>query len=96
MSSKKDVYNAKIKSIGDKILDITNLATTTTALNAKINEIQKIPNITTLATYTILNAVENKSPDHSRNISTPKVNSRNFFCKIRTSKFSKQVILLIC
>ena len=95
MSSKKDVYNAKIKNIGDKILDITNLATTT-ALNAKINEIQKMPNITTLATYTILIAVDNKSPDHSRNISTSKVNSRNFFCKIRTSKFSKQVILLIC
>ena len=95
MSSKKDVYNAKIKNIGDKILDITNLATTT-ALNAKMNEIQKIPNITTLATCTILIAVENKSPDHSRNISTPKVNSRNFFGKIRASKFSKQVILLIC
>ena len=33
----KDVYNAKIKNIGDKIPDITNLATKAT-LNAKINE----------------------------------------------------------
>ena len=33
---KKDVYNAKIKDIEDKIPDITNLAINTT-LNAKIN-----------------------------------------------------------
>ena len=33
---KKDVYNAKIKNIEDKIPNITNLATKTT-LNAKIN-----------------------------------------------------------
>ena len=32
----KDVYNAKIKNIENKIPDITNLATTTAALNAKI------------------------------------------------------------
>ena len=36
---KKDVYNAKIKNIEDKILDITNLATNTT-LNAKKNEVK--------------------------------------------------------
>ena len=36
---KKDVYNAKIKNIEDKIPDITNLATKTT-LNAKINEVK--------------------------------------------------------
>ena len=35
---KKDVYNAKIKNIEDKIPDITNLATKTT-LNVKINEV---------------------------------------------------------
>ena len=34
---KKDVYNAKIKDIQDKIPDITNLATTT-PLDTKINE----------------------------------------------------------
>ena len=37
---KKDVYNAKIKNIEDKILDITNLATNTT-LNAEIMELKK-------------------------------------------------------
>ena len=42
----KDVYNAKIKNIEDKIPDITYLATNTT-LNAKINEVKKeIPSIT--------------------------------------------------
>ena len=37
---KKDAYNAKIKNIEDKILDITNLATNIT-LNGKINEVKK-------------------------------------------------------
>ena len=36
---KKDVYNAKFKNIADKISDITNLATTS-AFNAKINEVK--------------------------------------------------------
>ena len=57
---KKDVYNAKIENIEDKIPDITNLATNTT-LNAKINEVKnKIPKITNLATTTALTAVEKK------------------------------------
>ena len=48
----KDVYNAMIKNIEVKILDITNLAMKTT-LNAKINEgKEKMPNITYLATTT--------------------------------------------
>ena len=58
---KKDVYNAKIKSIKDKIYGITNLATTT-ALNPKINVKNKIPDITNLATTTALTAVENEIP----------------------------------
>ena len=37
---KKDVYNAKIKNIEDKIHDINNLATNTT-LNAEINKLKK-------------------------------------------------------
>ena len=37
---KKDVYNAKIKNIEDKIPDITNLTTNTT-LYAKINEAKR-------------------------------------------------------
>ena len=36
----KDVFNAKIKNIEDKIPDITNLATNT-PLNVKINEVKK-------------------------------------------------------
>ena len=46
---KKDVHNAKIKNIEDKIPDITNVATATT-LNAKINEVRgEIHSITNLA-----------------------------------------------
>ena len=61
---KKDEYNAKIRNIEDKILDITNLANTT-ALNAKINDVKgKIPNITNSATTTTaLTVVENKMPN---------------------------------
>ena len=62
---KKDVYNAKIKTIEDKIPDITNLATNTT-LNTKRNEIKgKILSITNLATTTALTTVENKIPNVS-------------------------------
>ena len=38
--AKKDVYNANIENIEDKIPDITNLAANTT-LKAKINEVKK-------------------------------------------------------
>ena len=54
---KKDVYNAKIKNIEDKIPDITKLATDTT-LNAKINEVKgEIPRFTNLATSAAITAV---------------------------------------
>ena len=60
---KKGVYNAKIKNIKDKILDIPKFATKTT-LNAKINEVKcEIPSITDLATTSALTAVENKIPN---------------------------------
>ena len=53
---KKDEYNAKIRSIEDKILHITNLANTT-ALNAKINDVRdKISSITDVATTAAFNA----------------------------------------
>ena len=53
---KKDVYNAKIKTIEDNIPDITNLTTNTT-LDPNINEVEnKIPNITNLTTTVALNA----------------------------------------
>ena len=84
---KKDVYNAKIKDIEDKILDITNLAITTTfhaqinvvkneiptaALNTKINEVKnKIPNIANLATTTALTAVDKEQTHHSKYITSP-------------------------
>ena len=56
----KDVYNAKIKNIGDKIPDITNLATKAT-LNVKINEAKGgILSTTNLAANASLTAVENK------------------------------------
>ena len=52
----KDVYNAKITNIEDKIRDITNLATNTTLI-AKINEVKvEIPSTTNLATTAALNA----------------------------------------
>ena len=63
---KKDVYNATIKNIEDKIPDITNLATKTT-LRAKINEVKaEIPNITNLATTSALTVVENKVPSQKK------------------------------
>ena len=53
---KKDVYNAKMKNIEDKMADAT-----TATLNAKINEVKsKIPNIN-LATTSSLTVVENKT-----------------------------------
>ena len=62
---KKDVYNAKIKNIEDKIPDITNLDTNTT-LNTKINEVKgEIPCITNLAATAALTTVENKIPNVS-------------------------------
>ena len=57
---KKDVYNANIKNIEDKIPDIFNVATKTT-FDAKIYEFKgEITNITNLATKTTLNAVKNE------------------------------------
>ena len=53
---KKDVYNAKIKNIKDKIPDIINLATNT-SLSAKISEVKSDkPNINNLTTTAALNA----------------------------------------
>ena len=58
MLLKKDVYNAEIKNIEDKMPNITNLATNTT-LKSKINEIKnKMPNISNLATTSALNTAK--------------------------------------
>ena len=63
---KKDVYNAKIENIEDKIPDITNLATNTT-LKAKINKVKKeIPSITNLVATALkakINEAKNKIPN---------------------------------
>ena len=55
---RKDVYNADIEDVEDKIPGITNLATNTT-LNAKTHEVKnEIPSITNLATTDTLSAVD--------------------------------------
>ena len=60
---KKDVYNAKIKIIKDKISDILNIATNA-SLNAKINEAKgEILSSTNLATTAGLTNIENKIPN---------------------------------
>ena len=52
---------------------VFNLAITF-ALNAKINEAKNnIPNITNLATTTVLTAAENKTLVHSKYITTPEL-----------------------
>ena len=67
----KDWYNAKVKNIEEKILDITNVATSTT-LNAKINEVKgKIPIITNLATTIAVTVAENKIPNVSNLVKKP-------------------------
>ena len=83
--------NGKINEIKNEVPSITTLVKTS-ALNAKTNEVKnKIFNTASLATDTVLTAFENKIPDHSKYIATPefsdKVNSRKFYCKIKTSKF---------
>ena len=64
----KDVYNAIIKYIEDKIPDITILATNAT-LNAKINEVKnEIPRITNLVINASLNSKINEVENKIRNI----------------------------
>ena len=56
MSLKKDACNASVKSIADKLPDITDLVTNTSH-NAKINKVEgEIPNIAELAPTSALNA----------------------------------------
>ena len=65
MSLKEDVNDTNIKTIVDKMPNITNLSTNT-SLNTKINGVKgEAPNITNLATITALAAVENKIPNVS-------------------------------
>ena len=58
----REVYNSKIKTIEDKVPDITKLLTNA-SLNAKIKEVKgEISNIINLATTTALTTVEKKNP----------------------------------
>ena len=54
--------------------------------NAKTNEVKnKIPNITNLATTTVLTAFENKVPDRSKYITSPECNkltAENFAARL--------------
>ena len=57
---KKDLYNAKIKNIEDKIPDTTNV--TTNSLNTKKNQVKgEILSITNLVTTAALNAKVNEA-----------------------------------
>ena len=89
---KKDVYNAKIKNIEDKMPDITNLATNA-SLNAKINEVEgEIPNITYLATNAFLNTkiyeVKGEIPKLNELSKKVKVTLTNGLTKDLINKFS--------
>ena len=86
---KKDVYNAKIKNIEDKIPDITNLVP-----NAAVTAVEnKIPNIRKLVKKTDYNTkiseIENKiaiDHDHDKHITTQEFNkltSENYNARLK-------------
>ena len=71
----KDVYSAKIKTIEDKIPDITNLSNNA-SLNSNKNEVKgEIPSITNLATNTSLNAKINEVKGEIPNITNLATNT---------------------
>ena len=73
---KKEVYNAKVKNVEDKIPGITNLATKST-FHSKINEVKReILKITNLATTSALTAVENKIPSVSNLVKKTDYNTK--------------------
>ena len=73
---KKDVYNANIKNIENKIPDIIDLATNTT-LNAKVNKVKnEIPSITNVATTTALTAFDKKASNVSNLVKKNDYNTR--------------------
>ena len=82
-----------------KILDTSDLMTTT-VLNTKVSEIEKKKTDTsTLMTTAVLNTksreVESKIPDHSKHITTPEFNkltAENFTARLKQANL---VILII-
>ena len=74
--------------VKNEIPSIINLVTSNT-VNAKINEIKnKIPNITNLATSTAFTAVEYKTLDHIKCITTPE------FDKLTAETFAARLALV--
>ena len=89
----KTTLNAKINEVECEILNVANLATETT-LTVVGNEIPSVSNLVTKTDYnTKINEVEKKITDHNHDkyITTLECNKLTFFCKIKTSKFSKQM-----
>ena len=78
--------NAKVNEVQSRIPSITNLVTNAPP-NTKINEVKnKICSITNLATLAAFNVVENKTPNHSKYISTPEFNEltiENFTARLK-------------
>ena len=107
---KKDVYNAKIKTIEDKTPDFTNFATNTTlnaktngvkgeiptALNAKINDVKvKISNITNLATAAALTVVENNIPNISNLVKKLTITQKLVKLKIKLLQITIMINILL-
>ena len=88
-------YNAKISEIESKIPNIGGLATLS-LLTAVENKIHNVSSLVKKTDYkTKISEIEKKAADHNHDkyITTPefnKVNSRNIWIKIKTSKFSEK------
>ena len=88
---KKDIYSAKSKNIGDKIPDITDLATNTT-LNDKINKVKnEIPTITNLATTAALKAKMSKAKNKIPNVTNLATNTALAAVENNISHYSKYI-----
>ena len=72
----REVYNSKIKTIEDKVPDITKLLTNA-SLNAKTKEVKgETSNIINLATTTALTTVEKKNPSVSNLVNKTDYNTK--------------------
>ena len=87
--------NAKIKNIEDKIPDITNLATTTTALTAVENKVRNVSNVVKKTEYnTKISEIENKiatDHDHDKYITTQEFNKltlKNFTARLKQANLA--------
>ena len=79
---KKDVHNAKVKDIEDKVPNITNLATNT-ILNSETNLVkEEIPSTTNIATITALTAKINKVKNEITSIFNLATNTKHLMLEI--------------